>query len=389
MANKDLVVKVAKEGAAKYFDEQMQLLKKFSTIDSGTGYIEGNDKVIEVMKSVFATMDNAQVEVVDAGKLGHHVVCRIKPENPTGKLIINCHIDTVFAPGDCETHPYHEKDGWAYGLGIIDCKAGFLVSAYAVKIIQEAGLLPNKEIALVYNCDEEIGSPEGQKLFDREGKGAEAAFIFEPARGENGILTYRKGSGKAYITAIGKEAHSGLRYTDGRNACVELAKKIVEIYELNDYEKQIYYNPALIKGGEKGTGTVPADASCVVGIKPGSMEEWEKMKNDIDKVLAKPYIDGVKLECEYHLPFAVHERTEGTVALYNKIHEAGLLLGKDYPEQSTAGSGDSGYWASLGIPCVDGLGPLMSEIHTFQEGFQIETLREKTELFSAVLGLYE
>lgn len=44
MDKTEQILQAAKEGAKKYFDEQVSLLTKFSSIDCGTGDEEGNKK---------------------------------------------------------------------------------------------------------------------------------------------------------------------------------------------------------------------------------------------------------------------------------------------------------------------------------------------------------
>ena len=55
-----------------------------------------------------------------------------------------------------------------------------------MKILQDLGMLPQKEILLIFNCDEEVGSLSGRKIFEKEAVGAEAAYCFEPTKGYNG-----------------------------------------------------------------------------------------------------------------------------------------------------------------------------------------------------------
>ena len=46
MDKTEQILQAAKEGAKKYFDEQVSLLTKFSSIDCGTGDEEGNKKIV-------------------------------------------------------------------------------------------------------------------------------------------------------------------------------------------------------------------------------------------------------------------------------------------------------------------------------------------------------
>lgn len=72
--------------------------------------------------------------------------------------------------------------------------------------------------------------------------------------------------------------------------------------------------------------------------------------------------------------------------LYKKIAEVGKEIGMELPEQSSGGYGDVCFFSSLGIPVVDGLGPYMHKIHSTEENMRISSLKEKIQLFCAVLG---
>ena len=181
MKDIDLILKTAKDGAEKYFNNQIELLEKFSGIDCGTWNIEGNKKVTELICAILEDM-GADIKLYYDETVGNHIVASIKPENATGTVILNAHTDTVFGEGFTEKHPFRIEGNYAYGLGIGDCKAGIAVSLYSVKILKDAGLLPNKEIKFIFNCDEEIGTESGSKIYEKEAKGAEFAFVFEGGR---------------------------------------------------------------------------------------------------------------------------------------------------------------------------------------------------------------
>ena len=384
MAIAESVLRAAEQGAEKYREEQLELLRQFSKIDHGTGNAEGIRQVTTLMQKVLSGI-NAAVECPENPGGGNHVVVRIKLENSRGKIILNSHIDTVFKPGDAAAHPFHIEGEYAYGLGIADCMGGFVVSSYAVRIMQEAGLLPQKEIVMIYNSDEEIGSPNGRELFKKEAEGAEMAFVFEPGREENGILTYRKGVASCKIEVTGKEAHAGLKYTEGRSATVELAHQIIALTAMNDPEKGMYYNVGPLTGGA-GTGVVAGHATAEAAISPPDLASYDKIVADMRQLEENITIEGCTVKATADLIFPPMERTEGNRRLYGLVREVGLQMGLDLPEQSSGGSSDACYFTTYGVPTVDGLGPYMKDIHTFQERLLISSIQQKTQLFALVLG---
>ena len=383
------VIAAAKKGAGPAARQELAVLQKLSAIDCGTGNEPGNKKVVEIIEQELRSIQGIEIERVYAPGFGIHLIARLRPENPAGKILLNAHMDTVFLPGDTAAHPYHEDGDTAYGLGIADCKGGVLVAIHAVKIMQQAGMLPNKEIVFLFNCDEEKGTPTGHAAFDKEIPGAEMAFVFEPARAENGVLTSRKGSCKIKMEVFGKKAHSGVNYLDGRSATVELAHKIMRLYESNDNERGLQFNVYDLGTGHDGAGTVAGYASASVSVRIASAKDVDIVRQILSRVESEPYLPDTKCSICIEKVTPPMERTAANLALYQRVYRAGSLLDQPLPEQSSGGSGDASYFSSCGVPTVDGLGPYMYQIHCTNEALRISSLEEKTCLFAVVLGLLD
>lgn len=281
------ILAAAEAGARQYAAEQFEVLRTFSTIDCGSRNEEGNRKVVEIIDGLLGQIRGIEIEHRYFEGYGINIVARLKPEHPTGKIILNAHTDTVFKPGDCEKYPMRIEGDTAYGLGIIDCKGGILVAIYAVRIMQEHGLLPDKEIVFIFNCDEEIGSPTGHQVFDTEIPGAEMGFVFEPSRLEDGILTARKGSGSITIDVTGRPAHSGVNYTDGRSALLEAAHRALKLYESNDDERGIQFNVHNIISDDP-INVVSSHASAKVSVRVANKADMDRVEEIVAQVAARP-----------------------------------------------------------------------------------------------------
>lgn len=386
--NQSAVLKAAREGSERYFDRQMALLERFCSIDCGSRNVEGNRQVVEIVDEILLEL-GAEISHIDAPDFGTHVVGRISGKKPNGKIILNAHLDTVFDKGEVAEHPFRIEGEFAYGLGIADCKGGVVTSAYAVKGMMDAGLLPDREIVLIYNCDEESGSPHGKHLFYTEGKDAERVFCFEPGRGENGILTSRKGAASGTISVKGKTAHAQ-RFDEGASAVYELAKIIVKLHELSGDAVGLQYNFGhLLSDGEgKLTSIVPDHAKTDYFVSLDSAESFDlaqRLLEELPKVLTTPGCSIDESTLQLFIP--AMSRTKENIWLYETVRAAGKLIGQDLPEEPPNASGDCNYFSGMGLPVVDGLGPYMYDIHTVKERIRIASLRERTELFGIVLGL--
>lgn len=378
--------------ANQYLETQVDLLKQFAAIDSESNYVEGNRQVVDIARSVLQTIPGVTMEEMFFEGVGAHLIARIQPENPNGKIILNAHLDTVFPVGYAEKFPpYVDEDNWLHGLGTGDCKAGFAVSAFAVKIASELGMLPNKEIVMLYSCDEEIGSITSRKVFEKEAPGTECAYIFESAvktANGYGVVSERRGVILGALDIKGVEAHAGGAYMSGHSATRELAHKILKLYSFNDYEREIYYNAAPISGG-RPNGIVAGDAHmefCVAGL-PDNTASFEEAQANIESLAADNEDPVCETTVSHRILFPALEKNEMGHAAFRIAEKAGQMLGITMEEIAEPTATDANWFYSFGVPAVDAFGPVESGMHTTEEKVYIPTIAEKTALFAVMLGL--
>jgi len=388
MKDYEEIKKHALDGAEKYFNTQVELLKKFASVDCGTWNEKGNMQVVEIITDILSGM-GFDVKKHHEDGLGTHITAKLTPKNAKGKIIMNGHIDTVFGEGFTKEHPFHIDGDWAYGLGVSDCKGGIVTAIYAVKTMQEAGFLPDKELEFIFNCDEEIGTASGSRLYAKEAPGADYAFIFEMAENNNGkkaYITSRKGVILGQMDITGREAHAGCAYLEGRSAILELAHKIIEFYDFNDFTKGIYYNVAPVSGG-RPNGIVAGSAHaefCVAGIPTNA--DFASVEENLRSLEKNTTVPDTTVKVKFHTLFPAFEKCSQNHRAYELLEKPSELLGFDICEYGVDGATDAAYFSSLGIPTVDALGPCGKDIHTVNECLYLPSLKESTAFFALVLG---
>ena len=382
-----VLLEAARAGAEKSYDAQMDLLSKFCSINCGSRNVEGNKKIVALVDAVLAEI-GADVEHIEAEGIGTHVVARLVPEHSTGKIVLHAHLDTAFFGNTVtvEDHPFHLDGEYAYGLGIADCKGGVAVILYAIKELKEAGLLPDKEIVMLFNCDEEIGSPSGQKIFQREIPAAEMIISFEPGRNKNGVLTARRGLAMGEIVVHGIAAHAGLDSGLGASATRELANLIVKLTERSDLSVGMNYNVAPISGGVNSS-MVADFAKAAFCVPIDSPTVYEQVEKDVLEYLpTQGIVEGCRIETSVELTFPPMIRCEENIRVYEKLKAAAELLGMELPEEKSFNAADCGFFSELNRAVVDGLGPYMFNIHTPDEHMIMGTLKERTALLMLTLA---
>jgi glutamate carboxypeptidase len=237
----------------------------------------------------------------------------------------------------------------------------------------------------LYTSDEETGSATARPLFEREAKRADYALVFEPARGENGIITARKGCALGSLTVEGREAHALSAYLSGADANLALAKAVVAVCEAGDPAAGRFFNFGTISGG-RHADIVSDKAEGRFFVTFSDDEELALIKRTLEIAVASPGAPGCRLASTLDVSFPPLVPTPMSRAAYERVKTLGAALGLELPEQSSPGSSDGCWVASHGVPVIDALGPYMYDIHTTREAARISSFPERTALFGAIIA---
>ncbi len=154
------------------------------------------------------------------------VVGSWRPANPKGRsLIMNGHVDVVpEGPHDMWTAPPYDpviKDGWMYGRGAGDMKAGVVAYLYAMAALRRAGLRPAATVHMESVIEEECTGNGALSCLLR-GYHGDMVLIPEPT-GER-LVSAQTGSIWMQVLVRGTPVHASVAGT-GQNAieaCVPL-----------------------------------------------------------------------------------------------------------------------------------------------------------------------
>ena len=390
-AEKRALAALAQQGAQALLPRQLQLLEQLCSLDSGTGNEAGIAAVIDLLLPILSEL-GAQVERITEPDLGTHLVARVRPANPRGRILLAAHLDTVFGPGFAAKHPFRIEGDWAHGLGAGDCKSGVLIALFGALLLKQAGKLPPWEITFLFTCDEETGSQSGSRVYQREAVGADCALVLEGGRERDGrpcFITSRKGVILGSIEVEGKEAHAGKAYLEGRSAVLELAHQIIRLYSFNDYERGIYFNVAPISGG-RPNGVVAGEARgefCCAGIPANA--DFPRIEALLQSMEQQVTVEGCRVQVRYRTLFPAMEECQSNHRAYRRAAEAAALLGLDPLEGSDPAATDGAYLSTFGVPTVDALSAMAEGIHTTEEKVSISSIRQRTTLCALILGLLD
>ncbi|MFM8440426.1 MAG: M20/M25/M40 family metallo-hydrolase, partial [Acidobacteriota bacterium] len=200
---------------------------------------------------------------------GEHLIFRAFEGVGRPVLLIG-HYDTVHPLGTKEKNPTRHEDGRLFGCGVFDMKANLVLILEALRAVAENGA-SSRQINIFISCDEEVGSPTGREIVEREASIAEHVLIFEPSL-DGKAKTGRKGTASFIIKTHGIPAHAGLEPEKGASAIAELAKQILEIEKMNRPEKGTSVNATIVKGGT-ASNVIASEAECELDIRFTDLDE--------------------------------------------------------------------------------------------------------------------
>lgn len=370
----------------RHQDDMVELLGRIVELESPSLEKAATDKLVDFLAGQLAAL-GCEVERVGQTAFGDHLVARWWPaaagSAPVGQVLILCHIDTVWATGETARRPFRVEDGKVYGPGAEDMKGGVVQALAAIRAMLDLGLAPRKRVVLVFNTDEEVGSPTSRAVIEREALRSAAVFVLEPPVGTAGkIKTFRKGGGGFEVTVKGRAAHAGADHQHGVNAIEELAHQILRIQALTDYTTGTTLNVGTVEGGTR-RNVVPAEAKAGVDVRVSTAEEGQRVLKAM--LGLKPVNPAAEVTVTGGLNRPPMERTDKIVAMFRKAQQLAAELGLAIDETGTGGGSDGNFTAALGVPTLDGLGAVGEGGHAQGEYAIVSHMPERAALLVRLL----
>jgi glutamate carboxypeptidase len=356
----------------------LELLRSLVEVNSFTRSPEGVNAVGAIMAAFLGGLGFHE-QVHQREGIGHHQVFA----RPGGgaRLLFLTHKDTVF-PADTGFLAFTMDGERAVGPGVIDMKGGITVLLYALKMLGELGEAGDLDIAITAVSDEEAGSEDSRKLTEACAIDRDYAFCMECGGPDRELVSARKGVGTFFIDITGKAAHAGNSYAQGVNANLELARKTIAIQALTDLEQGTTVNVGEISGGI-GANTISPSARMTIDLRFEEPEEGERIRSELERIAATPYVAGTHSRLSGVIQRPVMVESPGTRGFIEVIERA---TGVGVQVEHRGGVSDANFTAALGIPTLDGFGPIGGDDHRTTEYMLVGSLFDRIELLGAVLG---
>jgi len=354
-------------------------LKSIIEINSWTKNKEGVDRNGEIFTD-WLTPLGMTLTRYSRSDIGDHL--HFKSSTRDGKrLLLLGHLDTVFPPDTFEG--FREDEEWIYGAGVCDMKGGNFVAVEALReIYKSRGEIYNIDFLLV--SDEETGSDDSKYLSSKLAKDYDYCMVFEAAGINDEVVTARKGVGTFFISIEGKAAHAGNHYSDGADANLELAYKIIDLVSLTDLDRGTTLNVGKIDGGI-GANTISPKADLTFELRYTDAKERDRVLKSIDDIVAHSHVDGTISTLLGGIQRDVMQPTSAQADFISKINE---LCQISLPTEHRGGVSDANIVSSQGVVTLDGWGPFGDGDHTIHERASKRSFENRIALTSKIFGYF-
>ena len=361
----------------------IEALRKLVDVNSGLDNPTGRLECLHMLELGYRRLGFVCERIQKPGDMVHLVARRPSKHPDAPKVLLLGHFDTVY--DSTTTFLSFTREGqYLRGPGVGDMKGGLVVAHAALEAIDSIRRLDEFDWIAVHNADEEVQSPTSRDLIEALAVGRDLCLDFEIGRKSGAVVRSRAGVGRYFVTVHGKAAHAGMDHSAGVNAIVGMAKIVEQLAALSQPEHGTTVNVGTIRGGEK-RNIVPDLCKIEVDVRVLSLSEGARVDAAVRAICAKPPVPNARVDILGGIgrpPWQRNPQSDALIFHFQHIARAfGVMLGAE----DTGGGSDANFTAALGIPTIDGLGPVGEGPHTLDERILAHSLIERAKLVALAL----
>ena len=351
-------------------------LERWVAIDTPSDDRERLDQLARLIAERLESY-GAAVELVE-GELGFDLHGTLTGSG-SARVALLGHHDTVFPHGTAALRPFALDGDVARGPGVADMKGGLVVAAQVMRLLADHRDRFGR-LEYVSVPDEELR--EGPfRTIDRLA-GFDAVLCMECGRPGNGVVTSRKGGQWVSIVVEGLAAHAGVAAGRGRSALLAVCQEVLRIAQLDGVRDGLSLNPTMLSAGEV-LNSVPSQGALRLDVRAWRSDDLDWAMGEVASFGNYP---GITFHMDPGVRVPAFERTSHADAVCRAAAEVGDALGSPVVEVATGGVSDASWTADLGIPTLDGLGPIGEDDHSPAERIVVDSIPDRIGLVAGVIA---
>jgi glutamate carboxypeptidase len=361
----------------------LELTERVVNIDSGSYDAIGVNAVISAFAGFLRDAGFA-VTRASLPARGDQLTARCTLGNGPRVLVLG-HADTVWPAGTVATWPFRRDGDMLTGPGVGDMKCNVVMALFALRMLLRRGVPGIGSITILVVPDEEIGSPQSRAWIESEARSADVCLTLEPARPGGGLVVGRGAVGAFYVRARGVTSHVGVAREAGASAISALAPLVSALEGLSDTKRGIFASVGIFQGGA-ARQVVPDAADLHLDLRAKDAEGAAHLLAEARRIAEIPAADPrVKIEIEGSFSRPPFPTSPGTFRLYECARGICATLGLPVHDVVSAGGSDGSFAAALGVPTLDGLGPVTHETCSRRERVEVASIAARAAMFASLI----
>jgi succinyl-diaminopimelate desuccinylase len=276
------------------------------------------------------------------------------------------------------------RDGWLYGRGSADSKAGASVFCHVARdLFAERDRLAGT-LTLLFDLEEHTGAFAGvQRFISTLAPGAMPRAVYIGYPGNDRIVVGGRGFERAIVTVHGRAAHAGSSQRRGSNAVLRAARLAADlaVYALPasttpDFPLPPQLTITAVAGGE-GFSMVPDACSLNVDIRLTPTFTAALARRTLAyavEVFDAAAPDERKTRIEW-IPGWPAYRLDDDEPAVRALHVAACAaFGREVPTGTAGPSSVGNYLATLGVPATSGFGVSYRNLHAPDECIEVASI---------------
>lgn len=353
--------------------------ERLAAIDSGSGDTAGIARVCEALAETLTAAGFAVRPRAEGG------LAAALTGPGTGRVVLLGHADTVWPTGTAGRWPTRRREEMLSGPGVGDMKGCLVMAAHAAAAARDAGGLAGvRELELLLIPDEELGSVRSRAWIEERAAGAAGCLGLEAGWPGGGVVVERGAVGAVTVTATGRTAHAAGHEGRGASAVAALAPLVTSLEALSRREDDVLVTVGVFRGGV-ARQVVPDHAELSLDLRAPTSGAADELMDAVRATLAQARPGEVALTVTGGITRPAWPR-DASAWLWQRARTHAAGLGIPLRAVSSRGGSDASFAAALGVPTLDGLGPICHDSCARGERIEIASLAERAALMALLIA---
>ena len=341
-----------------------------ASIDSGSYDAAGVDRVADGYAALFAAR-GCTIARRPLPERGHQLTARLEVGDGPTVLVVG-HADTVWPAGTAAAWPVARDGDWLSGPGVGDMKGCVVMAAHAIDACRHGLTGWARRVLLVPDESHSLGAARGSRSVPGSPTPAWAWRRLARrrvvvARGAVGVVRRPRPHRPPRRARRGRQRGRGARAAGGA------------LHDCRPTERARAVGVPV-----DGPAGRPDEAELHVDLRAPTAEGADALLQRIDMVLAAHARPGVRIETSGGFTRPSMEPVVSG-ALWELARARAAELGIPLQAEHTRGGSDASFPAALGVPTLDGLGPICHDSCARGERIEIPSLADRGAVFAGLL----